>query len=63
LGLKTGGDGFLWFGLKTGEDGFSWFSLKTGGSGFPVWASKLTATVCDLGLKITATVSWFGPQN
>jgi hypothetical protein len=23
VGLKTGGDGFLWFGLKTGGDGFS----------------------------------------
>jgi hypothetical protein len=29
--------------------------------GFSVWASKPTAR--DLGLKITATVSWFGPQN
>jgi hypothetical protein len=31
--------------------------------GFPVWASKSAALVCDLGLKITAMVSWFGPQN
>jgi hypothetical protein len=29
----------------------------------PDLASKLTATVCDLGIKITVTVSWFEPQN
>jgi hypothetical protein len=32
--------------------GFSSLGLKTGSYGFG-----------DLGLKITATVSWFGPQN
>jgi hypothetical protein len=31
--------------------------------GFLVWASKLAASVGDLGLKITMTVSWFWPQN
>jgi hypothetical protein len=31
--------------------------------GFPLWASKLAARFYDLGLKISATVSWFGPQN
>jgi hypothetical protein len=31
--------------------------------GFPVYASKLQLRFGDLGLKITATVSWFGPQN
>jgi hypothetical protein len=31
--------------------------------GFLVWASKLAALVGDLSLKITMTVSWFGPQN
>jgi hypothetical protein len=30
----------------------SWLSLKTGSFGLVIW-----------GLKITATVSWFGPQN
>jgi hypothetical protein len=31
--------------------------------GFPVWVSKPAALFGDLGLKITATVSWFEPQN
>jgi hypothetical protein len=31
--------------------------------GFPVWASKPELWFGDLGVKITATVSWFGPQN
>jgi hypothetical protein len=30
---------------------------------FPVWALKLAARFGDLGIKITTTVSWFGPQN
>jgi hypothetical protein len=30
---------------------------------FLVCASKLAGRFNDLGLKITATVSWFGPQN
>jgi hypothetical protein len=32
-------------------------------TGFSIWASKSAAMVFDLGLKITTTVSWFGPQN
>jgi hypothetical protein len=32
--------------------GFPGLGLKTGSYGF-----------ADLGIKITATVSWFGPQN
>jgi hypothetical protein len=35
-----------------GGGGFPSLGLKTDSSGF-----------CDLGLKITVTVSWFGPQN
>jgi hypothetical protein len=32
--------------------------------GFLVWASKLAQLwFGDLGLKITVTISWFGPQN
>jgi hypothetical protein len=31
--------------------------------GFLIWASKLAALFGDLGLKITTTVSWFGPHN
>jgi hypothetical protein len=63
FGLKTGGDGFSWFGLKTGGL-VSWLSLKTKVvEGFPVWASNRQLWFGDLGLKITATVSWFGPQN
>jgi hypothetical protein len=41
----------------------SWFGLKHRVNGFPVWASKPAASVGDLGLKITMTVSRFGPQN
>jgi hypothetical protein len=68
FGLKTGGNGFSSLASKPVVEGFeatiSWLSLKTKVmEGFPVWASKPAATVCDLGLKITMTVSWFGPQN
>jgi hypothetical protein len=39
-------------------------SLKTKVvEGFPVWASNRQLWFGDLDLKITATVSWFGPQN
>jgi hypothetical protein len=31
--------------------------------GFSVWASKPQLWFSDLGIKITATVSWFVPQN
>jgi hypothetical protein len=73
--LKTGSDSILQFGLKTGGDGFSRFGLKTSG-GFLGWGSKprwwrvsrfgpqnRQVRFDDLGLKMTATVSWFGPQN
>jgi hypothetical protein len=42
----------------------SWLSLKTKVvDGFPVWASNRQLWFGDLDLKITATVSWFKPQN
>jgi hypothetical protein len=41
---------FLRFGIKTGGDGFLVEPQNQGGGGFP-----------GLGLKITTTVSWFGP--
>jgi hypothetical protein len=31
--------------------------------GFSVWASKAQLWFGDLGIKITTTVYWFGPQN
>jgi hypothetical protein len=42
------------------EERVFWFSLKTGGDGF---TSKSLLWFGDLGLKITMTVSWFGPKN
>jgi hypothetical protein len=37
---------------------------ETRSVGFSIWASKPMGTVCQwFGLKTTATVSWFGPQN
>jgi hypothetical protein len=63
FGLKTGGDSFWWFGLKTCCDGFWRFGLKTYYDGFPVWPQNRWLWFGDLGLKITATVSLFGPQN
>jgi hypothetical protein len=42
--------GFLVEPQNQGGGGFPGLDLKTNGFG-------------DLGLKITATVSWFGPQN
>jgi hypothetical protein len=44
--------GFLVEPQNQGGGGFSGLDLKTGSYGFG-----------DLGLKITVTVSWFGPQN
>jgi hypothetical protein len=44
--------GFLVVPQNEGGGGFSGFGLQTGSYG-----------LCDLGLKITATISWFGPQN
>jgi hypothetical protein len=68
-------DGFVRFHLKIGGDGFSLFGLKTIGRFFG-WASKLRwwrvfrfgpqnwqIQFVDFALKITATVSWFEPQN
>jgi hypothetical protein len=64
-----------WLSHKTKVDGFSQFSLKTSGYGSCGLASKPLARIFrigpqnwqlrfgDLGLKITMTVSWFGPQN
>jgi hypothetical protein len=75
FGVKTGGDGFLWFGLKTGGNGFFWFGLKIGGrfhgcASKPRWwrvsqfgPQNRQLWFGDLGLKNTAMVSWFGPQN
>jgi hypothetical protein len=64
FGLKTGGEGFLRFGLKTGGSGFSRFGLKIGGSGFFRFVPQnRQLTFGDFGLKITATISWFGSQN
>jgi hypothetical protein len=73
--LKITGTIYQWFGIKTGGNGFSLFGLKTGG-GFLGSPSKLRwwrvfrfepqnrqLRFGDLGIKITATVSWFGPQN
>jgi hypothetical protein len=46
------------------EPRVSWLSLKTKVvEGFLVWASNRQLWFGDLGLKITATVSRFGPQN
>jgi hypothetical protein len=44
--------GFLVEPQNQGGGGFPGLSLQTGSYGFG-----------DLGLKITTTVSWFGPQN
>jgi hypothetical protein len=75
FGLKTSGDGFCQFGLKTSGDSFSRFGLKIGGGclvelqnqgggGFFGLGLKTGSyEFSDLGLKITATVSWFEPQN
>jgi hypothetical protein len=64
-----------WFSLKTTETVCQWFGLKAAGMVFSDLASKLMAWVfrfgpqnwhlwfSDLGLKITATISWFGHQT
>jgi hypothetical protein len=64
-----------WFGLKTTGTVFSGLSSKPMVTVSPDLASKPVARVSqfgpqnwqlrfgDLGLKITTTVSWFGPQN
>jgi hypothetical protein len=75
FGLKICCDGFLQFVLKTGGDSFSRFGLKIGDRFFgraskPRWwrvsqfePQNRHLWFGDLGLKITVTVSWFGPQN
>jgi hypothetical protein len=50
--VKTRSAGFLVEPQTQGGEGFLGLGLKTGSSGLVIW-----------GLKITATVSWFGPQN
>jgi hypothetical protein len=49
---ETRSAGFLVEPQNQGGGGFPGLGLKTGSSGLVI-----------LGLKITATVSWFGPQN
>jgi hypothetical protein len=63
FGLKTIGPVCESFGIKTTGMVCQWFGLKTTGIVSPGLASKPVAQFGDLGLKITATVSWFGPQN
>jgi hypothetical protein len=50
--VETRSTGFLVEPQNQGGGGFLGLGLKTGSSGLAIW-----------GLKITATVSWFGPQN
>jgi hypothetical protein len=50
--VETRSAGFLVEPQNQGGGGFPDLDLKTGSSGLVIW-----------GLKITATVSWFGPQN
>jgi hypothetical protein len=64
LASKLVVNGCSQFGLKTGGNGFSQIGLKIGGGGFFLaWVSKPAARFDDLCIKITATVSWFRPQN
>jgi hypothetical protein len=67
--------GFFGWALKPRSTVCQWFSLKTTRMVSPGLTSKPVAQVFqfgsqngqlrfgDLGLKITATVSWFEPQN
>jgi hypothetical protein len=43
--------------------GFSGLGIKIGGDGLMIWTSKSLQWFGDLDLKITMTVSYFGPQN
>jgi hypothetical protein len=50
--VETRNAGFLVEPQNQGGGGFPGLGLKTGSSSLVIW-----------GVKITATVSWFGPQN
>jgi hypothetical protein len=55
---------FLRFGLKTGGDGFLVEPQNQSGGGFPsLGPQNWPLRFGFLSIKITATVSWFGPQN
>jgi hypothetical protein len=51
------------FSLKTTGDGLSVVLPQNQCYGFLVWGSNQGRRCGDLDLKITAMVSWFGPQN
>jgi hypothetical protein len=75
LSLKPRSAVCEWFGLKTTRTVFAGLASKPvvgflvepqnqGGGGFSGLGLKTGSyRFGDLGLKITATVSWFGPQN
>jgi hypothetical protein len=56
-------DGFLRFDHKTGGDGFSGMASKPVARVFRFGPQNWQLRFGDLGLKITATVSWIGSQN
>jgi hypothetical protein len=49
--------------VETRSAGFLFEPPNHGGGGFPGLGLKIDSYVGDLGIKITATVSWFEPQN
>jgi hypothetical protein len=51
FGLKTDGDGFLWFDFKTSDDGFLRFGLKISGDSFSRFDLKNRWWVSWLSLK------------
>jgi hypothetical protein len=62
LGLASKPLGRLsWFGLKTRVNGLSMVWLQNHLDRFPSLGLKIGSY--SLSLKITLTVSWFGPQN
>jgi hypothetical protein len=76
FGLKTGDDGSSRFSLKTGGERLlpvwpqNWWQRflpdwpqNRWWRVFLAWVSKPAARFDDLCIKITATVSWFRPQN
>jgi hypothetical protein len=64
LSLKIKVGGFLRFDLKTGCDSFFQFGpSKPVAQVFQFGPQNRQLWFGDLGLKITATVSWFVPQN